>query len=77
MHMSYFGDSWYLSLRFWMTSPLGFKTRVGCPICIVSSLRSTSGATPADLFDSQLAASAVPHIPLPVGVRLLGLKTMT
>ena len=38
--------------------------------------RFTTGATPADLFDNQLGLSLVPHIPLPVEVRLSGVKTM-
>ena len=37
------------------------------------SLRSTSCATPAGLFDRQLAASPVPPIPLPAEVSLSGL----
>ena len=40
-------------------------------------LISTSGATPTDLFDSQLSTSIVPHILLPAEVRLQGLKTTT
>ena len=46
-------------------SPLGFKQRVGCRICIVKAnvMYVPPGATPSDLFDNQKAASTVPHIP--------------
>ena len=60
--------------------PLGFKARVGCLVCIgkanimYSLLRSISGATPADLFASQMATRVLPRILLPVEVGLPGLE---
>ena len=56
-HTSFFGSHWYPSFGFLVTSPLGFKARVGSALfaffrggeCNVHSLRSTSGATHANL----------------------------
>ena len=52
-----------------MTSPLGFKTRVGSAlfelgrgICVTHSLRFTSDVTPADLLVASMAAKpSLPH----------------
>ena len=61
--MSFFWGHWYSCFGFLVTSPLGFKARVGSALfafcggeCNVHSPRSTSGATLADL----LAAGAQP-----------------
>ena len=35
--MSYFGGHWYSCLGFLVMSPLGFKARVGCLICIAEA----------------------------------------
>ena len=54
------GGHWYPCFGFLVTSPLGFKVRVGSALfafcrgeCNVHSLRSTSGATHADLSPLQ------------------------
>ena len=59
--MSFFWGHWYPCFGFLVTSPLDFKAKVGSALfkCNVHSLKSTSGATHADL----LAARAHPaHI---------------
>ena len=62
------GGHWYPCFGFLVMSPLGFKARVGSSLfafykgeCNVHSLRSTSGATLANLLaaDAQLVLS--PH----------------
>ena len=77
-HVLFWGH-WYPCFEFLVTSPLGFKARVGSALfaycggeCNVHSSRSTSGATLADL----LAASAQPVLsPHTVAeVRLPGLE---
>ena len=77
--MSYFLGHWYPCFGFLMMSPLRFKARVGSALfafcrgeCNVHSLRSTSGATLADL----LAAGAQPVLspPTVAEVRLPGFK---
>ena len=54
--MSFYGGHWYPCFGFLVTSPLGFKVRVGSALfafcrgeCNVHSPRSTSGAILADL----------------------------
>ena len=58
---------WYPCFRFLVTSPLGFKARVGSILfafcrgeCNVHSPRSTSGATCADLSAAGIAAGHFP-----------------
>ena len=53
---------------FWISSPLGFKARVGSALfafcggeCNVHSLRSTSGATLADLLAAGAQLVLSPH----------------
>ena len=64
-----------------MTSPLGFKARVGSALfafcggkCNVHSLRSTSGGTLADLLVAGVQPVLSPHTV--VEVRLLGFELM-
>ena len=52
-----------------MTSPLGFKARVGSALFALSggirnicSLRFTSGATPLPVYNASIAASRLPHM---------------
>ena len=52
-----------------MTSPLGFKARVGSAlfelcggVCDICSLRFTSGATPLPVYNASIAASRLPHM---------------
>ena len=62
-----------------MTSPLGFKARMGSAffalcggICDIHSLRFTSGATPLPVYNASIAASCLPHMQSPdvsAGVR--------
>ena len=75
----FFWGHWYPCFGFLVTSPLGFKARVGSALfafcrseCNVHSPRSTSGATLANL----LAAGAQPVLsPHTVAeVRLLGFE---
>ena len=68
--MSFFGVTGTPVFGFLVTSPLGFKARVGSALfaffggeCNVHSLRSTSGATHADLL---VAGSAAGHFPTKV-----------
>ena len=57
-------------------SPLGFKARVGSALficflggkCYVHFLRSTFGATPADLLTTSITASHFPHASAEVAV---------
>ena len=58
-----------------MTSPLGFKARVGSALftfrrgkCNVHSLRSTSGATNADLLAASMQPVTSPHACAEVGL---------
>ena len=51
-----------------MMSPLSFKAKVGCLPCSiceskynVHSLKSTSGATPADIFHVSWPPASTPH----------------
>ena len=65
---------------FWISSDVfsGFQSQDRLPYlhcrgkCNVCSLRSTSGATPADLLTASMATS--PHILLPAEVRLPGFE---
>ena len=66
-HTCPFLGHWYPCFGFLVTSPLGFKARVGSALfafcggeCIVYSPRSTSGATHADLLVASVTASPVP-----------------
>ena len=59
--MSFLGGHWYPCFGFLVMSPLGFKVRVGSALftfcggeCNVHSLRSTSGATLANLLAASL-----------------------
>ena len=59
-----------LTALFWISGNVSswFQSQSGLPYIHnvdIHYLRSTSGATPADLFDGQLATSPVSHIPLP------------
>ena len=52
-----------------MTSPLGFKARVGSAlfalgggVCDTRSLRFTSGVTPLPVYNASIAASRLPHM---------------
>ena len=65
-----------------MTSPLGFKARVGSALFElcggvrdIRSLRFTSGATPLPVYNASIAASRLPHMleatRLPNGTDLL------
>ena len=52
-----------------MTSPLGFKARVGSALFElcggvhnIRSLRFTSGATPLPVYKASIAASRLPHM---------------
>ena len=52
-----------------MTSPLGFKARVGSAlfelcggVCYKHSLRFTSGVTPLPVYNASIAASHLPHM---------------
>ena len=70
--MSYFGGHWSPCFGFLVTSPVGFKARVGSALfafcggeCNVHSPRSTSGATLCQPLGSQHAA---PHACAEVGL---------
>ena len=58
-----------------MTSPLGFKVRVGSAlfelcggINDIHSLRFNSGATPLPVYNASIAASRLPHMHVSAGV---------
>ena len=80
--MSYFGVTG-LAL-FWISGDVssGFQCQIGISYslcrseCSLHSPGSTSDVTPDNLFDGQLATSAVGSIPLPLEVRLPRLETM-
>ena len=62
------GGHWYPCFGFPVTSPLGFKARVGSALFAfcgsernVHSLRSTSGATRADLLVASAQPVTSPH----------------
>ena len=59
--MSFFWGHWYPCFGFLVTSPLGFKARVGSTNVMYSPLRSTSGATHANLLVAGIAASHFPR----------------
>ena len=63
-HMCLIWGHWYPCFGFLVTTPLGFKARVGSALfaCFVEANvmyipRSTSGATPADLLTVNIAAN--------------------
>ena len=69
------GGHWYPCFGFLVTSPLGFKARVDSALfdfcggeCIVHSLRSTSGATCADLLGAIAQPVTTPHACVKVGL---------
>ena len=72
-YMSFFGGHWYPCFGFLVTSPLGFKARVGSALfaifcggeCNVHSPRFTSGATLADLLAQPVTS---PHACAEVGL---------
>ena len=74
--MSFFrGGHWYPCFGFLVTSPLGFKARVGSALfafcggeCNVHSPRSTSGATCADLLVAGAQPVTSPHACAEVGL---------
>ena len=72
---TWFRDHWCPCFGILVKSPRGFKRQSGLPYslwggkCSVRSLRSTSGATPFDVFDEYLVISTAPHVPLPSEVR--------
>ena len=77
--MSFFWGHWYPCFGFLVTSPLGFKVRVGSALftfcggeCNVHSPRSTSGATHADLLAAGMLPVLSPHTV--AEVRLLGFE---
>ena len=62
-------DHCYPCFRLLVTSPLGFKARVGSAlfelcggVCDIHSLRFTSGATPLLVYTASIAASRLPHM---------------
>ena len=62
------GGHWYPCFGFLVTSPLGFKARVGSALftfcggkCNVHSPRFTSGATLADLLEASTQPVLSPH----------------
>ena len=68
-HMSFFWGHWYPCFGFLVTSPLGFKARVGSALfaifcggeCNVHSPRFTSSATLADLLAAGAQPVTSPH----------------
>ena len=77
-HVLFWGH-WYPCFGFLVTSPLGFKARVGSALfafcvgeCNVHSLRSTSGAILANLVAASTQLVLSPHIV--ADVRLLGFE---
>ena len=77
-HFLFWGH-WYPCFGFLVTSPLGFKARVGSALfafcageCNVHSQRSTSGATLADLLVASMQLVLSPHTV--TEVRLLGFE---
>ena len=58
-----------------VTSPLGFKARVGSAlfelcggVCDIHSLRFTSGATHLPVYKASIAASRLPHMRIMVNI---------
>ena len=79
IHMSFFWGHWRPRFGFLVTSSLGFKARVGSALfafsggeCNVHSMRSTSGATHADLLAADAPPVLSPHTV--TEVRLLGFE---
>ena len=67
--MSIFGVTDTPCFGLLVTSPLGFKARVGSAlfelcgdICDIYSLRFTSGATPLPVYIASIAAGRFPHM---------------
>ena len=67
-HVHFWGH-WYPCFGLLVTSPLGFKARVGFALFTlgrglhhIRSLRFTSGATPLPVYNATIVASCLPHV---------------
>ena len=78
-HMSFFWGHWYPCLGFLVTSPLGFKARVGCLIRIAEANVMYVPRDPPLVLHMPTSwrparSRSCPHILLPAEVRLPGFE---